>query len=205
MNTKLIHISVASIFLVGAVVAAFAQEGAQKPAQKSAQKTQKAAAAPPAPVTPKPVVFATAPKLTVAKLKTGGGENDTYDVRGKITYTVTAANSDDTVAGTINYTIPDDARQKIAAMTGKPLNSVPSSITRKDVIAGFQKATAPPIIHMEINPMDVDVVGANMHFNRVSLDVPARESSDAKFSTDEIEALFTKWAVQIANGRSRRG
>src|SRR5262249_39250297 len=120
MNTKLIHISVASIFLVGAVVAAFAQEGAQKPPQKSAQKTQKAAAAPRAPVTPKPFFSPTAPKPPVAKRKTGGGKNDNNDVRGKIPFTITAANSDDTVAGTINYTIPDDARQKIAAITGKP-------------------------------------------------------------------------------------
>jgi len=205
MNTKLIHISVASIVLVGAVVAAFAQEGAQKPAQKSAQKTQKAAAAPPAPVTPKPVVFATAPKLTVAKLKTGGGENDTYDVRGKITFTITAANSDDTVAGTINYTIPDDARQKIAAITGKPLNSVPSSITQKDTLAEFQRLTAPPIIHLEIKPLDVDVVGAKMHFNRITLDVNGRESTDQKYSNEEMETLLTIWARQIANGRPRRG
>src|SRR5262245_28143469 len=205
MNTKLIHISVASIFLVGAVVAAFAQEGAQKPAQKSAQKTQKAAAAPPAPVTPKPVVFATAPKLTVAKLKTGGGENDNYDVRGKITFTITAANSDDTVAGTVNYTIPDDARQKIAAMTSKPLNSVPSSLTRKDTVAGFQKMTAPPIIHMEIGAMEGDVVGAKIQFNRIQLDITAHDSTDKKYSNEEIETLLTKWAQQISAGRPRRG
>src|SRR5215468_10882044 len=153
MNTKLLRIALTSIFLLGGVVAAYTQDGAQKSAQKSGQKTQKAAtAAPAAPVTPKPVAFSTAPKVTVAKLKTGAGENDVYDVRGKITFTITAANSDDTVAGTINYAIPDEARQKIAAITGKQLNSVPSSITQKDAVSGFQKLTAPPIIHLEINP-----------------------------------------------------
>src|SRR4029434_948274 len=172
MNTKLIRIALASTFLLGAAAAAYAQDGAQKPAQKSAQKTQKAASAPApapaAPATPKPVVFTTSPKVTVAKLKTG--ETESYDVRGKITFTITAANSDDTVAGTVNYTIPDDARQKIAAITGKSLNSVPSSITRKDTVAGFQKMTAPPIIHLEISPMEVDVAGAKINFNRVQLD-----------------------------------
>ncbi len=154
--------------------------------------------------TPKPVQFTTAPKLTIGKLKTG--ETDVYDVRGKITFTVTAANSDDTVAGTMNYTIPDDARQKIAALTGKQLNTVPSSITRKDVVAGFQKGTSGSVIHLEISPMDVDVAGAKLHFNRVTLDVNGREGGNpAKFSNEEMEALFTNWARQIAAGRARRG
>jgi hypothetical protein len=203
MNTKLIHIALTSIFLLGAAVAVYTQDGAQKSAQKSAQKTQKAAPAPAAPVTPRPVVFTTAPKVTVGKLKTS--ETETYDVRGKITFTITAANSDDTVAGTVNYTIPDDARQKIAAITSKPLNSVPSSFTRNDTVAGFQKMTAPPIIHLEISPIDVDVAGATLKFNRITLDVNGRESTDQKYTNEEMETLLTVWARQIANGRPRRG
>ena len=154
--------------------------------------------------TPKPVLFTTTPKLTIAKLKTG--EADAYDVRGKITYTVTAANSDDTIAGTINYTIPDDARQKIASMTGKQLNTVPSSITRKDVLAGFQKGTGGSVINLEISSMDLDVAGAKVHFNRITLDVNGREGGNIpKFSNEEMEALFTAWAKQINAGRARRG
>lgn len=194
MNTKFTRIALTLIFLLGAAVAANAQNDAQKSAPKGPQKAVE--------MTPKPVVYTTVPKLTVAKLK--ASETDVYDVRGKISFTVTAANSDDTIAGTINYTIPDDARQKIAAMTGKSLNSVPSSITRKDVIAGFQKGAAPPIIHLEISPMDVDVVGAKMYFNRIQLDVPARDTGP-KFSNEEMETYFTVWARQISNGRMRRG
>ncbi len=203
MNTKLIHIALTLTFLVGAAMTVLTQDGGQKPAQKTAQKTQKAAPAPVAPVVPKPVVFTTAPKVTVAKLKTG--ETETYDVRGKVTFTITAANSDDTVAGTMTYTIPDDARQKIAAVSGKPLSSVPASITRKDTVAGFQKMTAPPIIHMEITPMEVDVAGAKINFNRITLDITAHDSTDQKYSAEEMETLLTKWAQQIANGRPRRG
>ena len=204
MNTKFTQTALTLIFLLGAAVATNAQDNAQAAPQKAQPAQQKAQKAAPAQeVVPKPMVFSTAPKLTVAKLKTG--ETDVYDVRGKVSYTVTAANTDDTVAGTMTYTIPDDARQKIAALTGKPLNSVPSSITRKDVVAGFQKTTAPPIIHLEIGPMEDNVAGAKMHFNRIVLDVNARESSDQKFTNDEMEALFTIWARQIAAGRSRRG
>src|SRR5262245_7812229 len=202
MNTKLIRITLTSSLLLGASLVAYTQDGAQKSAPKTAPKT-KAAPEPAAPLTPKPVAFTTAPKVTVAKLKIS--ETDTYDVRGKITFTITAANSDDTVAGTVNYTIPDDARQKIAAMTSKPLNSVPSSLTRKDTVAGFQKMTAPPIIHMEIGAMEVDVVGAKIQFNRIQLDITAHDSTDKKYSNEEIETLLTKWAQQISAGRPRRG
>jgi hypothetical protein len=191
MTAKLTR--VALIFMLGAAVAAYARDGAQT--------RRKAGPAPPS--TPRPVVFTTTPKLTVAKLQTGGPE--AYDVRGKLSFTVTAANSDDTVVGAINYTIPDDARSKIAALTGKPPSSVPSSITHKGAIAAFQKMTAAPIIHLEIRPMDVDVAGAKMRFNRIVLDINARESSGAKFTNDEMESLFTSWARQIVSGRFRRG
>jgi hypothetical protein len=196
MNAKLTRIAL--IFLLGAASSAYAQDGEQT--WQKAQKPQKAAPARP---TPKPVVFTTAPKLTVAKLRTG--ESGDYDVRGRLTFTVTAANSNDTVAGAINYTIPDDARRKISALTGKPPSGVPSSITHMGAIAAFQKMTTAPIIHLEISPMDVDVVGVKLRFNRVVLDINARESSDTKFTNDEMESLFTSWARQIAAGRLRRG
>ena len=151
----------------------------------------------------KPVVFTTAPKLAIAKLKQG--EAEVYDVRGKLTYTVTAANSDDTVAGTINYSIPDDARQKIAQLSGKSLAQVPANVTRKDIIASFQKGTEFPIIHLEIAPMDVEISGAKATFKRVTLDITGRQSENSKYTKEEMEALFTVWARQIANGRSRRG
>ena len=153
---------------------------------------------------PKPVAYTTAPKLSIAKLKVS--ETETYDVRGKVTFTVTAANSDDTVAGTLSYTLPDDARQKIASMTGKQVASIPSSVTRKDVVAGFQKATQPPVLHLEISAMDLDVAGAKIVFNRIQLDINAKEGGNiTKFSNDEMEALFTAWARQIGAGRARRG
>jgi len=194
-----LFLSVSLSLCLVAAAAANAQDGAQ-----TRQKWQtRRKAAPAQPATPKPVVFTTAPKLTVAKLR--AGEPDAYDVRGKLTFTVTAANYDDTVAGAINYTIPDDARQKISALTGKPLGSVPSSVTQRGAVAAFQKMTTTPIIHLEISPMDVEVVGVKMRFNRIVLDINARESSDTKFTNDEMESLFTSWARQIAAGRFRRG
>jgi len=184
MNIKISRAIFAVAFLLGASIIA------------SAQAQQ---------ITPKAIAYITAPKMVIAKLK--NGEQDAYDVRGKISFTVTAANSDDTVAGTLAYTIPDDARQKIAAMSGKALTAVPSSITRKDVVASFQKATSAPVLHLEVNAMDVDVVGVKLHFNRIGIDVSARDPNvgTPPYSNEEMEALLTKWVEQINKGNSRRG
>lgn len=150
--------------------------------------------------TPKPVTFTTAPKTVIAKL------GDTDSVNGKLTYTITAANSDDTVAGTINYTIPDATRQRIAAMTGKQLNVIPNNVTRKDVVANFQKGTKAPIINLELDPMEVDVAGAKLKFNRVVLDINGREGGNTTlYTNEEMEVLFNAWAKQINAGRPRRG
>ncbi len=183
MNTKFGTFALSLVILLGATVVAGAQV---------------------APATPKAVKFTTAPKLVISKLKSG--EQDVYDVRGKITYTVTAANSDDSVAGSISYTIPDDARQKIASMTGKQVSTIPSEVSQNDVVAYFQKGTMAPIIHLEVSPMIIEVSGAKLSFNRVVLDVKGRDGGNvAQYTTDEIEALFTVWAKQINNGRARRG
>jgi hypothetical protein len=182
MNTKLFNTIFALVCLLGVAVVASAQAPG---------------------VTPKAVAFTTAPKLTIAKLK--NGDQDVYEVRGKTTFTITAANSDDTLAGTFTYTIPDDARQKIAATSGKPLNTIPANVTRKDVLAYFQEGTLAPVIHLELKPMEFDVAGLKMAFNRVVVDVNGRDSTSSYYSKEEMEALFTVWAKQIYNKRSRRG
>jgi hypothetical protein len=178
MNIKLSHTLLVGTCLIALNVLAFAQAK---------------------PVVAKPTVFSTAPKLAIGKI------NDAEEVRGQLTYTVTAANSDDTVAGTVNFAIPDAARQRIAQITGKPLPQVPSTVTKKDVVAQFQKGTEPPVIHLEITGLELDVVGAKTKFNRIVLDINARQGEDSKYTKEEMEALFTIWARQISTGRSRRG
>ncbi|MBI1761661.1 MAG: hypothetical protein HYR56_09525, partial [Acidobacteria bacterium] len=107
--------------------------------------------------------------------------------------------------GTVTYQIPDDARQRISALTGKALAQVPTSVTKKDIVAQFQKATEPPIIHLELTGLEVDVMGAKLKFTRVVLDINARPSENSKYTKEEMEALFTNWAKQINAGRPRRG
>ena len=154
-------------------------------------------------ITLKPVVYTTAPKTVIAQLKNGGP--DASDIAGNITYTLTSANSDDTVTGTVNYTIPDEARQKIAAHSGQALSAVPVVVTRQKVIASFERATAPPVLHLVIGPIEMEVTGVKVYFHRMTVDINARAAPETLRSRDEIEALFTLWARQITDGRPRRG
>jgi predicted RecA/RadA family phage recombinase len=137
----------------------------------------------------------TTPKLVVAKLKVSDGE--TFDVRGKASFTLTAANADDSLAGTIVYTLPEDARAKIAALTGKPLAQVPQSVTQTDVVAQYQKLTECPVIHLDFSAMDVVVLGAKIHFNRYVLDI--------NDGGRPIHMMICKTAEQIKRGLPRRG
>jgi hypothetical protein len=150
----------------------------------------------------KPETISTPAKLVVTKLKVSEGE--AYEVRGKAVFTLVAANSDDSVAGTLTYTIPDDARQKVAQITGKPLSSIPASVTAKDVVAEFQKATACPTVHLEFKPMDVDIAGVKNHFNRFVLDIDEKQPGASK-GTQDLATLFCVWTEQINAGRARRG
>jgi len=163
---------------LGAGVAAFAQSGAQSNAQSA-----------------KPVIYTTAPKLAIAKLKSD--ESNVYDARGKAAFTVTAANDNDTVTGTLVYTIPDEARQKIAQLSAKPLAAIPASVTKKDVVAGFQSGTACPVVILEIGATELELAGMKLRFNRITLDVIE--------TADQVPQHFCAWTRQINAKRQRRG
>ena len=150
----------------------------------------------------KPETLSLIPKMVISKIRIG--EGDAFDVRGKVSFTFTAANSDDSLVGTMVYTVPEDARQKIASMTGKPVAQVPASVTVKDLLINFQKATACPVIHFEFSAMDIDITGVKSHFNRFVLDL----NDDLKGLSDAQQGMvkiFCKFADQINAGRQRRG
>jgi hypothetical protein len=141
------------------------------------------------------VVYTTPPKTSVAKLKSGASED--YEVRAKVAYTITAANYDDTVVGTLVFTIPEDARKKISEVSGSALTSIPASVAQKDVVAGFQKGTACPEVNIEIGAMELDLAGAKLCFDRVVVAVIE--------TREEVPQHFCVWTRQINANRKRRG
>lgn len=154
----------------------------------------------------KPLVYTVGPKLSIGTLNTG--QPDEFQVRGKASFTLTAANSDDSLVGTLSYTLPDDARAKIAQLTGKPVAQVPATTTVKDVTAEFQKMTACPVVHIEIKPMDMTIAGAKLRFTKKTvLDINGREPGSIQKYTpaQEMDIQFCVWTRQINNSAIRRG
>ena len=139
--------------------------------------------------------YTTAAKMVVTKLKVSDGES--LDVRGKATFTLTAANNDDSLAGTITYVLPEDARAKIAQITGKPLAQIPASISQTDVVGQFQKLTECPVVNIDFPAMDLMVHGAKIHFNRFVVSIKEGEH--------DISIYVCTIAKQINKGLPRRG
>ncbi len=175
--------------LLAAGAVAFAQSTAQSSDPKGAD-TQ-AADTRQAPQ----VVYTTPPKTSVGKFKLG--ESEAREVRGKVTFTLTAANYDDTVVGTLVFTIPEEARKKIAEASGEPLTSIPAIVAQKDVAAGFRKGTSCPMVSLEIGATEMDVAGAKLSFDRVVVNVIE--------TPEEVPQHFCVWARQINANRQRRG
>lgn len=141
------------------------------------------------------IIYTTPPKTSVAKLKSSGPEAP--EVRCIVTFTLTAANYDDTVVGTLVFKIPEEARKKIAKISGEPLISIPATVTRKDVVAGFQKGASCPMVGIDIGATELDLAGAKLSFDRVVVAVIE--------TLGDVPQHFCVWTRQINKNRQRRG
>jgi hypothetical protein len=142
-----------------------------------------------------PVVFTTVPKLVIGHLQFGNEAE--FLVRGRASLTVNTANENDTLAGTLVYALPNDARQKIAQFSGKALNDIPSNLSLKNVSASFQRGTACPLVKLDVSLKEADVAGVKLLFDRVSLDIHE--------TPNQINQLFCGWTRQINAKRQRHG
>jgi hypothetical protein len=189
MQWKLSNAIFLLVYLLAAGAAGFAQSASQSSDPQEADK--KAADARQTPQ----VVYTTPPKTSVAKFKLG--DSEACEIRGNLTFTLTAANYDDTVVGTLVFTIPEEARKKIAEASGEPLTSIPARVARKDVAAGFRKGTSCPEVSLEIGATELEVAGTVLSFDRVLVNVIE--------SLEEVPQHFCVWTRQINANRSRRG
>jgi hypothetical protein len=159
------------------------------------------------------VVFTTAPKTVVAKMtmSNNSGENgqDARDnreennahIQGKISFTVTAANEDDTLTGTLIFTLSNSAREKIAHLTGNDLKSIPNRIMKREVVANFRQGTACPYLFLIIpageTTFEMEIFQEKMRFSSLTTEI--REAPD------QMSQLFCSWTRQINANRPRRG
>jgi hypothetical protein len=184
-----LKLSKAILVLACLLAAAFAQSNAQSSgAQEAEAQTADARRAP-------QFVYTTPSKTIDASLKLG--ESEPREVRVKVTFTITAANYDDTMVGTLVFGIPEDARKKISEVACEPLSSIPSSVTQKDVVAGFRKGTSCPTVSIEIGATELDVAGAILSFKRIAVDMIE--------TPQEVPQHFCLWTRQINAKRPHRG
>jgi len=189
MNWRIPNAISVLALLLTACAAAFAQSTAQSSDAKGADtQTADKLQAP-------HVVYTTPPKMSVAKLKLG--ESEAREVRGNVTFTLMAANYNDTVVGTLVFSIPEEARKKIAEASGEPLTSIPASVAQKDVAATFRKGTSCPVVSLEIGAMEFDVAGAKLSFDHVVVNVIE--------TREDVPQHFCVWSRQINANRQRRG
>lgn len=141
------------------------------------------------------IVFATVPKLVIGRLQSSGDAG--LPVHGRASLTVTSANENDTLTGTFVYTLPDDGRQKIAQLSGKPLNDIPRIVSVKNVTARFQRGAACPLVKLEVLLKEADIAGIKLLFDRVNLDIHE--------TPNQINQLFCGWTRQINAKRHRYG
>lgn len=140
-----------------------------------------------------PVVFTTPPKLVRARLR--ADEKITLD--GRASFTVTKANEDDTITGTVVYTIAEDARRKLADFSGYFLEEIPAKYSRENVTAKFPKGAICPTLHLEIGPVELTAAGTTLEIDRVVLDVVE--------SPQKMSQYLCNWARQINAHRQRGG
>ena len=150
-------------------------------------------------VTPEAVVF------TLESQPATGQLNGSAEARGQLRFTITAANADDTLSGTVEFTLAEETRKQLAQLTGKPLSQVPRVVSTSTAVAEFEKDTGPPVIHLEVRGATVEAAGVNIRFPLLVFDLKARQSEITRYTGAEMEALLTNWARQINSGRSRRG
>jgi hypothetical protein len=178
-----------SAFLLGASAVAFPHVTAEHSTAQTANAQTKS-------VRPtRPLVYSTPFKSFVAKLKLDAPKPQ--EIHGKIAFTLTAANFDDTVAGILVYWFPEETRKKIAQITGKPLGSIPTSLVKKDIVAGFHSGTACPRVGIDIGATELDVAGMKLDLSPIVVDVIETQ--------DEVPQLFCAWTRQINAKRQRRG
>lgn len=145
---------------------------------------------------PKTQTISTTPKVLTSQLQAGDGKP--LEVRGQATFTITKINPDDSLIGILVYTIPDKNRKKVSEKLGQPLPAIPASVTSKEVGTSFGKETHCPEIHFAFAPIEMEIAGTKLHFDRFSLTLDE--------SPQELSKLFCMWTqVSISKHKETRG
>lgn len=148
--------------------------------------------------------ISTEPKEIVAELKIG--QRILEDVRGKVVFTPTEGNADDTLTGILIFKMSEAERKRIANQMKIALAEVPESLNKAGVIAGFERSAQCPELNFEffVRHKNFDISRAEVSFGEGKLQFQPFILS-FKESEGELSQMLCLWAKQIQVGRGPRG
>jgi hypothetical protein len=141
-----------------------------------------------------PLTVATAPKPMTVKWE--GADGKSVDLPGQMVFSLSQANSDDTLTGTMIYVLPDATRATLAAQTAQPLQNIPPFLMQTKVAAVWAKETGCPYLRMECGELAFEILSGKIHFKRVTLEFLETQ--------DYLPQLLCHWTRQLNTKKQRR-
>lgn len=142
-----------------------------------------------------PAAYTSSSGSYILILNSAGSESIKVKVDGS--FTINSAGNDDTVKGTLLFSLNEENRLKIAGRMQGGSQSVPANITRSDVIGHFVKGASCPTIRLAIEPLDLKTGGIEGRTGRLIFEFHE--------TRDQMAELFCVWTRQINARKSRRG
>lgn len=143
----------------------------------------------------RPVVFATSPQTLAFVLD--NQPHTRSDLQAIATFSISSANLNDTLAGSLTFTLSDKTRANIALASDKPVGAIPSTLVAKEITARFRKGATCPALRIEMEPVNLAIEGIQLRFSQFTLVI--------KESKDDISQLLCFWTKQINASGHRRG
>lgn len=126
------------------------------------------------PTQPKPpVVYTTPAKRSEASFRF---ENVETKIEGRVTYTLTAANDDDSLRGTFTILLSPEVRQTVADASKVKPTEIAASYSSPGVIAKFAKGTSCPAIELDFPEFEIKAGKGSLVMSGKLLEI--RESAD---------------------------
>ncbi len=143
----------------------------------------------------RPVVFSTQPQTVTLSIRSPDAPLSVTIAR--VTYTITSANIDDTLTGTLTLSPPGEPKKQRRSERKVPVDALPQSFSQENVAASFRSRTSCPLIRIEIGPITLSLGGRLVEVSRFDLVINETKA--------EVSQLLCFWSKQISTTGPRRG
>lgn len=144
-----------------------------------------------------PVVYTTPPRPVTVRLHHGDGRKDVERVPGLLTFTITGANADESLAGTAILSLTEKERARLAQSLNRPLAEVPANLVKAQVTATVRAGAACPRLRLELGALEFTLLGRALDLERAWVEIIE--------TPEQIPQLFCLWTRQRNAGRQRGG